>query len=101
MRGPCEWGGIWTRPSLDRRAPSMITLTALVARGHHEELAMHLRAGLHQRAETGRDQGAAAADGDLLRGPRREHRLPDRPADTGGVVRSQVHRLDEAGPELQ
>ncbi|KZO59040.1 hypothetical protein A2U19_09490 [Dietzia maris] len=38
------WGGIWTRPGLDRRARSMITLTALVARGHHEELAMHLRA---------------------------------------------------------
>jgi len=36
------WGGIWTRPGLDRRARSMITLTALVARGHHEELAMHL-----------------------------------------------------------
>jgi 3-oxoadipate enol-lactonase / 4-carboxymuconolactone decarboxylase len=38
------WGGIWTRPGLDRRSRSMITLTALIARGHHEELAMHLRA---------------------------------------------------------
>ncbi|MEO9140107.1 MAG: 4-carboxymuconolactone decarboxylase, partial [Jatrophihabitans sp.] len=38
------WGGIWTRPGLDRRSRSMITLTALVARGHHEELALHLRA---------------------------------------------------------
>ena len=38
------WGGVWTRPGLDRRSRSMITLTALVARGHHEELAMHLRA---------------------------------------------------------
>ena len=38
------WGEIWTRPGLDRRARSMITLTALVARGHHDELAMHLRA---------------------------------------------------------
>jgi 3-oxoadipate enol-lactonase/4-carboxymuconolactone decarboxylase len=38
------WGGIWTRPGLDRRSRSLITLTALVARGHHEELAMHLRA---------------------------------------------------------
>jgi 3-oxoadipate enol-lactonase/4-carboxymuconolactone decarboxylase len=36
------WGNIWTRPGLDRRSRSMITLTALVARGHHEELAMHL-----------------------------------------------------------
>jgi 3-oxoadipate enol-lactonase / 4-carboxymuconolactone decarboxylase len=38
------WGSIWTRPGLDRRSRSMITLAALVARGHHEELAMHVRA---------------------------------------------------------
>ncbi|MGY0498301.1 bifunctional 3-oxoadipate enol-lactonase/4-carboxymuconolactone decarboxylase PcaDC [Nocardia sp. FBN12] len=38
------WGGIWTRSGLDRRSRSMIVLTALIARGHHEELAMHLRA---------------------------------------------------------
>lgn len=40
------WGSIWTRPGLDRRSRSMITLTALIARGHHDELAMHLRAAL-------------------------------------------------------
>lgn len=40
------WGAIWTRPGLDRRSRSLITLTALIARGHHEELAMHLRAAL-------------------------------------------------------
>lgn len=40
------WGEIWTRPGLDRRSRSMITITALVARGHHEELAMHVRAAL-------------------------------------------------------
>ena len=38
------WGTIWTRPGLDRRSRSLITLTALVARGHHEELGLHLRA---------------------------------------------------------
>jgi 3-oxoadipate enol-lactonase/4-carboxymuconolactone decarboxylase len=38
------WGSIWTRQGLDRRSRSLITLTALVARGHHDELAMHLRA---------------------------------------------------------
>ena len=38
------WGEIWTRPGLDRRSRSMITLTAMVARGHHDELAMHVRA---------------------------------------------------------
>lgn len=38
------WGSVWTRPGLDRRSRSMIVLTALIARGHHDELAMHLRA---------------------------------------------------------
>jgi 4-carboxymuconolactone decarboxylase len=38
------WGEIWTRPLLDRRTRSCITLTALVARGHLEELALHVRA---------------------------------------------------------
>ncbi|MHA6621602.1 4-carboxymuconolactone decarboxylase [Pseudonocardia sp. DLS-67] len=40
------WGGIWTRPGLDRRMRSAITLTALVAHGHYGELEMHLRAAL-------------------------------------------------------
>jgi 4-carboxymuconolactone decarboxylase len=38
------WGSIWTRPGLDRRTRSAITLTALIARGHWEEFAMHVRA---------------------------------------------------------
>ena len=38
------WGEIWSRPGLDRRTRSCITLTALVAGGHYEELAMHVRA---------------------------------------------------------
>ena len=40
------WGEIWTRPGLDRRARSCITVTALTALNHHEELAMHVRAAL-------------------------------------------------------
>ncbi len=40
------WGEIWDRPGLDRRMRSAITLTALVAGGQHEELALHLRAAL-------------------------------------------------------
>ncbi|OBJ08839.1 4-carboxymuconolactone decarboxylase [Mycobacterium sp. 1465703.0] len=40
------WGTIWTRPGLDLRSRSIITLTALIARGHHAELAMHLHAAL-------------------------------------------------------
>lgn len=38
------WGEIWTRPGLDRKTRSCITLTALVALGHLEELEMHVRA---------------------------------------------------------
>jgi 4-carboxymuconolactone decarboxylase len=38
------WGEIWARPGLDRRTRSCITLTALVALGHFDELAMHVRA---------------------------------------------------------
>jgi 3-oxoadipate enol-lactonase/4-carboxymuconolactone decarboxylase len=38
------WGTVWTRPGLDRRSRSMITLTALVALGHHDEFELHLRA---------------------------------------------------------
>jgi 4-carboxymuconolactone decarboxylase len=40
------WGGIWTRPGLDRRMRSAVTLTALVAHGHWAELELHLRAAL-------------------------------------------------------
>src|ERR671934_85602 len=38
------WGEIWTRPGLDRRTRSCITLTALVALGRFDELAAHIRA---------------------------------------------------------
>ena len=40
------WGEIWTRPGLDRRTRSAVTVTALVARGQFDELAMHVRAAL-------------------------------------------------------
>ena len=40
------WGEIWTRPGLDRRTRSAVTLTALVALGHWEELALHVRGAL-------------------------------------------------------
>ena len=40
------WGEIWSRPGLDRRTRSAITLTALIALGHYDELAMHVRAAL-------------------------------------------------------
>jgi len=37
------WGEIWDRPGLDRRTRSCITLTALVALGRFDELALHIR----------------------------------------------------------
>jgi 4-carboxymuconolactone decarboxylase len=38
------WGEIWSRPGLDRRMRSAITLTALIALGRMDELPMHVRA---------------------------------------------------------
>jgi 4-carboxymuconolactone decarboxylase len=38
------WGEVWTRPGIDRRMRSAITLAVLAALGHHEELALHVRA---------------------------------------------------------
>ncbi|MCP8710682.1 bifunctional 3-oxoadipate enol-lactonase/4-carboxymuconolactone decarboxylase PcaDC [Streptomyces cellulosae] len=40
------WGEVWDRPGLDRRTRSCVTLTALVAGGHLDELAVHTRAAL-------------------------------------------------------
>ncbi|MFJ8076622.1 4-carboxymuconolactone decarboxylase [Streptomyces sp. NPDC096176] len=40
------WGEVWTREGLDRRTRSCVTLTALVAGGHLDELAFHTRAAL-------------------------------------------------------
>jgi 4-carboxymuconolactone decarboxylase len=40
------WGEIWTRPGLDRRTRSCITVAMLVALNRPEELEMHLRAAL-------------------------------------------------------
>jgi 4-carboxymuconolactone decarboxylase len=42
----CAWGEVWTRPGLDRRTRSCITIAMLIALGRDEELAMHLRAAL-------------------------------------------------------
>ncbi|MCU1408140.1 MAG: hypothetical protein JWM23_220 [Microbacteriaceae bacterium] len=40
------WGEIWTRPGLDRRTRSFLTIASLVTGGHEHELAMHVRAAL-------------------------------------------------------
>ncbi|GHE53516.1 3-oxoadipate enol-lactonase [Streptomyces longispororuber] len=38
------WGEIWADGTLSRRERSLITMTALVAQGQYEELALHIRA---------------------------------------------------------
>ncbi|KWV30132.1 4-carboxymuconolactone decarboxylase [Micromonospora rifamycinica] len=40
------WGEVWSRPGLDRRTRSCVTLAVLAALHHDEELAMHVRAAL-------------------------------------------------------
>jgi 3-oxoadipate enol-lactonase/4-carboxymuconolactone decarboxylase len=38
------WGGVWTRPGLDRRTRSLLTIAMMACLGHEEELKLHLRA---------------------------------------------------------
>ncbi|MCG5461742.1 4-carboxymuconolactone decarboxylase [Micromonospora sp. NPDC053740] len=40
------WGEVWSRPGLDRRTRSCVTLAVLATLRHDEELAMHVRAAL-------------------------------------------------------
>ena len=38
------WGAVWTRPGLERKTRSMLTIAMLAALGRTEELALHVRA---------------------------------------------------------
>jgi alkylhydroperoxidase/carboxymuconolactone decarboxylase family protein YurZ len=42
LAGRVAWGEIWTRPGLDARTRSCITVAMLIALGRVEELEMHL-----------------------------------------------------------
>ena len=46
------WGGVWSRPQLDLRTRSLVTIAILGALGHYDELEMHVRA----TRETGASQ---------------------------------------------
>lgn len=46
------WGEIWSRPGLDRKTRSMLTITALTALGHDHELALHIRAAVQNNGLT-------------------------------------------------
>jgi 4-carboxymuconolactone decarboxylase len=41
------WGEIWTRPGLDRRTRSCVTIAMLVALNRGDELVIHLRGALN------------------------------------------------------
>lgn len=38
------WGSLWARDELSHRERSMLTISTLAVLGHHDELAMHIRA---------------------------------------------------------
>ena len=38
------WGEVWTRPGLERKTRSMLTIAMLAALGHEDELKLHVRA---------------------------------------------------------
>ena len=38
------WGHVWSRPNWTNRERSIVTIALLAALGHHDELAMHVRA---------------------------------------------------------
>ncbi|MFZ0040578.1 MAG: 4-carboxymuconolactone decarboxylase [Solirubrobacteraceae bacterium] len=40
------WGSVWTRPGLDRRSRSAVTLAVLTALGRENEIEMHVRGAL-------------------------------------------------------
>ena len=40
------WGEVWSRPGLDRRTRSCVTVALLTALRSHDELALHIRAAL-------------------------------------------------------
>ncbi len=38
------WGAVWTRPGLEKKIRSMLTIAMVAALGRQEELALHIRA---------------------------------------------------------
>ncbi len=50
------WGTVWSRPQLDPRTRSLVTIALLAALGHYEELEMHVKAARN----TGADQSEIA-----------------------------------------
>lgn len=51
------WGEIWSRPGLDRKIRSLLTITALTALGHRHELALHIRSAVQNNGVTPEEVG--------------------------------------------
>jgi 4-carboxymuconolactone decarboxylase len=46
------WAEIWSRPGLDRKSRSLVTISVLTALGHDHELALHIRAAVQNNGLT-------------------------------------------------
>jgi alkylhydroperoxidase/carboxymuconolactone decarboxylase family protein YurZ len=42
------WGSVWTRPGLERSTRSLVTIAAMAATGHQDELRVHVRGAIRQ-----------------------------------------------------
>lgn len=109
------WGEIWSRPGLDRRTRSVITLAVLAALHHDDELELHVRAA--RRNGLSRDEivevllqvavyaGVPAANRAFARARRAladepADEVPDEPADEPAAERPEdepAHQR-ESGP---
>ena len=90
------WGEIWTRPGLDRRTRSAITLTALAANRHWGEFAMHVRAA-RRNGLTADEIGEVLLQlGHLPRRAHRQPRLRDRRAGDRPVRQGRAEHVTDA-----
>ena len=81
------WGSVWSRPGLDRRTRSMLVIALMAALGHHEELALHLRATRNTGATVQDVQEVLLDGGGIRRRAGGQHGDPDRQADLCGELK--------------
>jgi 4-carboxymuconolactone decarboxylase len=87
------WGEIWTRPGLDRRMRSAITMTALVARDHWEEFAMHVRAARRNGLTAKEIQEILLQAAVYLGVPAANHAF--------AIAEQEIARYDQTEPDVQ
>jgi len=61
------WGGVWTRPGLDRKTRSFLNLGMLAALNRPHEIKIHVRGALNNGLTKGGDRGGFLSGRDLLR----------------------------------